>query len=240
MFLFSSTFDLLCTHYRNTHYLCEIDECKNVQFTNVFSSELEFRAHQAAKHSKSRAEARQLGTIPVEFQSSSVRDRRQQQRETSNRGKVVALPDWMPHLVASQIQRIMPTIKDKETTIRRETTGRDGFFAQLPIPQCAFVFVVRRINVRVTLLLLRRVLRKSPRSKSSQAWAIGLRHRRVALNNVAPGEVTRSEGSIPTRTFLLWRMERQTTVQRNREGSGEKTSSNQHPTLRKQHRPSKP
>ena len=81
-----SNFDLLRDHYRATHYLCEIGQCKDVQFTNVFASELEFRAHQASLHSKSRAEARQFGTIPVEFQSSSVRDRRQQ-RDTGHRGE---------------------------------------------------------------------------------------------------------------------------------------------------------
>ena len=56
-----------------------------MQFTNVFSSEIDFRAHQATQHSKNRAEARQLGTIPVEFQSTSMRDRRQR-RDLAHRG----------------------------------------------------------------------------------------------------------------------------------------------------------
>ncbi|CAM2700391.1 unnamed protein product [Rotaria socialis] len=77
--VYYSDFDLLRDHYRSNHYLCEIGQCKDVQFINVFSSEIDFRAHQAAQHSKNRAEARQLGTIPVEFQSVSVRDRKQQQ-----------------------------------------------------------------------------------------------------------------------------------------------------------------
>jgi len=85
-FVFSD-FDLIREHYRSSHYLCEIGECKDVQFTNVFSSEIEFRAHQAAQHSKSRAEARQLGTIAVEFQSASVRDRKQE-RNPVHRGKL--------------------------------------------------------------------------------------------------------------------------------------------------------
>ena len=83
-FLFSN-FELLLDHYRKSHYLCEIGQCKNIQFTNVFMTEVEFRAHQAAQHSKSRAEARQLGAISVEFQSATARDRRQP-RETTNRG----------------------------------------------------------------------------------------------------------------------------------------------------------
>ncbi len=56
-----------------------------MQFTNVFSSDFEFRAHQAAQHSKNRAEARQLGTIPVAFQSISVRDRKQE-HDPAHRG----------------------------------------------------------------------------------------------------------------------------------------------------------
>ncbi|CAF2332409.1 unnamed protein product [Rotaria sp. Silwood2] len=76
--VYYSDFDLLRDHYRSSHYFCEIGQCKDVQFTNVFSSEIDFRAHQAAQHSKNRAEARQLGTIPVEFQTKPMRDRPQQ------------------------------------------------------------------------------------------------------------------------------------------------------------------
>ncbi|CAF1634513.1 unnamed protein product [Adineta ricciae] len=83
--VYYSDFDLLRDHFRTSHYLCEIDQCKDVQFTNVFSSETDFRAHQAAQHSKNRAHARQLGTLAVEFQSSSMRDRRQQ-RDPAHRG----------------------------------------------------------------------------------------------------------------------------------------------------------
>jgi hypothetical protein len=75
--VYYSDFDLLRGHYRKNHYLCELDQCKDVQFTNVFSSDFEFRAHQAAQHGKTRAQAKQLGTIPVEFQSRNVHDRRQ-------------------------------------------------------------------------------------------------------------------------------------------------------------------
>lgn len=85
----SRTFDLLRNHYRESHFLCEIDQCRDVQFTNVFPNEVEFRAHQASQHGKTRAGAKKLGTIQVGFQSSSVRDRPQpqQRREPSNRGE---------------------------------------------------------------------------------------------------------------------------------------------------------
>jgi hypothetical protein len=83
--IFLSDFDLLREHYRTSHYFCETGACKDVQFTNVFSSELEFRAHQATNHSKSRSEAKKLGTIPMEFQSTSGHDRRRQD-DPVNRG----------------------------------------------------------------------------------------------------------------------------------------------------------
>lgn len=83
--VYSSDFDLLRDHYRSNHYLCEIDQCKDVQFTNVFATDFEFRAHQSAQHGKTRAQARQLGTIPVEFQTRGARDRRQQ--DPAHRGE---------------------------------------------------------------------------------------------------------------------------------------------------------
>jgi len=82
--VYYSTFALLRDHYRSAHFLCEIDQCRDVQFTNVFPNEFEFRAHQAAQHSKNRATARQLGKVQVEFQSTNPRDRRQQRETTSN------------------------------------------------------------------------------------------------------------------------------------------------------------
>lgn len=53
----------------------------------MFSSEIDFRTHQAAQHSKTRAEARQYGTIPVEFQSPSLRDRKQ--HDPAHRGNTI-------------------------------------------------------------------------------------------------------------------------------------------------------
>ena len=85
MFDYFSDFDLLRDHYRSNHYLCEIDQCKDVQFTNVFATDFEFRAHQSAQHGKTRAQARQLGTIPVEFETRGMRDRRQ--HDPAHRGE---------------------------------------------------------------------------------------------------------------------------------------------------------
>ena len=93
-----SNYDLLRDHYRSSHYLCEIGQCKDVQFTNVFLSEIDIRAHQAAQHSKNRAEARQLGTIPVEFHSVGMRDRRQQ-RDLAHRGDDPFYDYWFIYIV---------------------------------------------------------------------------------------------------------------------------------------------
>ena len=57
-----------------------------MQFTNVFASDFEFRAHQAAQHGKTRAQAKQLGTIPIEFQSRNAHDQRHPQ-DLAHRGK---------------------------------------------------------------------------------------------------------------------------------------------------------
>ncbi|CAF0804025.1 unnamed protein product, partial [Didymodactylos carnosus] len=69
--VYYSDYELLRDHFRSSHYLCEIGECKDVQFTNAFRNEIDFRAHQANVHSRNRAEARQFGTIPMEFQLTS-------------------------------------------------------------------------------------------------------------------------------------------------------------------------
>jgi hypothetical protein len=124
MFLFVfSDFDLLREHYRTSHYFCEIDQCKDVQFTNVFASEIDFRAHQASQHSKNRAQARQFGTIPMEFQSSSVRDRKQQ-RDPVHRGKFIFQRILYAHpiLIFKEYSRVENLIH-KEITIRRGMNG---------------------------------------------------------------------------------------------------------------------
>jgi hypothetical protein len=86
--LLFSDFDLLRGHYRKSHYLCELDQCKDVQFTNVFATDFEFRAHQSAQHGKTRAQAKQLGTIPVEFETRNAHDRRHP-HDPAHRGKFI-------------------------------------------------------------------------------------------------------------------------------------------------------
>lgn len=39
-------------HFREEHFLCEEDHCAEVEFTNAFRSELDFKAHKAQYHLK--------------------------------------------------------------------------------------------------------------------------------------------------------------------------------------------
>lgn len=56
-------------HFKSDHFLCEEDECFEEQFTAVFRSEIDLRAHVATTHSKgmTRTEARQARTLDLEF-----------------------------------------------------------------------------------------------------------------------------------------------------------------------------
>ncbi|XP_067858933.1 E3 ubiquitin-protein ligase ZNF598 isoform X2 [Heptranchias perlo] len=62
-----SDYDYLRDHFREKHYLCEEGRCSTEQFTHAFRSEIDYKAHKAAYHSKSRAEARQNRQIDLQF-----------------------------------------------------------------------------------------------------------------------------------------------------------------------------
>ena len=56
-------------HFKTKHFLCEEDECADEQFTAVFRSEIDLRAHVAVTHAKnmSRMEVKQTRTLDLEF-----------------------------------------------------------------------------------------------------------------------------------------------------------------------------
>jgi E3 ubiquitin-protein ligase ZNF598 len=56
-------------HFKSEHFLCEEEECADEQFTSVFRSEIDLRAHVATVHAKglSRIAARQARTIDLDF-----------------------------------------------------------------------------------------------------------------------------------------------------------------------------
>ncbi|KAG7491954.1 hypothetical protein MATL_G00009240 [Megalops atlanticus] len=62
-----SDYDYLRQHFRESHYLCEEGSCNTEQFTHAFRTEIDYKAHKAAAHSKSRAEARQNRHIDLQF-----------------------------------------------------------------------------------------------------------------------------------------------------------------------------
>ncbi|XP_078274503.1 E3 ubiquitin-protein ligase ZNF598 [Rhinoraja longicauda] len=71
-----SDYDYLRDHFREKHYLCEEGPCSTEQFTHAFRSEIDYKAHKAASHSKSRAEARQNRQIDLQFNYAPRHQRR--------------------------------------------------------------------------------------------------------------------------------------------------------------------
>ncbi|MEQ2163977.1 hypothetical protein GOODEAATRI_001761 [Goodea atripinnis] len=59
-----------------SHYLCEEGRCATEQFTHAFRSEIDYKAHKAAAHSKNRAEARQNRHIDLQFNYAPRQQRR--------------------------------------------------------------------------------------------------------------------------------------------------------------------
>ncbi|XP_009069245.1 PREDICTED: zinc finger protein 598, partial [Acanthisitta chloris] len=62
-----SDYEYLREHFREKHFLCEEGRCSTEQFTHAFRTEIDYKAHKTACHSKSRAEARQNRHIDLQF-----------------------------------------------------------------------------------------------------------------------------------------------------------------------------
>ncbi|XP_041824298.1 E3 ubiquitin-protein ligase ZNF598 isoform X2 [Melanotaenia boesemani] len=71
-----SDYKYLSEHFRESHYLCEEGRCATEQFTHAFRSEIDYKAHKAAAHSKNRAEARQNRHIDLQFNYAPRQQRR--------------------------------------------------------------------------------------------------------------------------------------------------------------------
>ncbi|XP_051570930.1 E3 ubiquitin-protein ligase ZNF598-like [Myxocyprinus asiaticus] len=71
-----SDYQYLSEHFRESHYLCEEGRCSTEQFTHAFRTEIDYKAHKAAAHSKNRAEARQNRQIDIQFTYASRQQRR--------------------------------------------------------------------------------------------------------------------------------------------------------------------
>lgn len=67
--LYFGTTQEMRQHFKAEHFLCEEQECIEEEFTAVFRSEIDLRAHRATVHSRgmSRAEVRQARTLEIEF-----------------------------------------------------------------------------------------------------------------------------------------------------------------------------
>ncbi|XP_038136251.1 E3 ubiquitin-protein ligase ZNF598 isoform X1 [Cyprinodon tularosa] len=71
-----SDYQYLSEHFRESHYLCEEGRCATEQFTHAFRTEIDYKAHKAAAHSKNRAEARQNRQIDLQFSFAPRQQRR--------------------------------------------------------------------------------------------------------------------------------------------------------------------
>uniref|UniRef100_A0A665WPF2 RING-type E3 ubiquitin transferase n=1 Tax=Echeneis naucrates TaxID=173247 RepID=A0A665WPF2_ECHNA len=71
-----SDYQYLSEHFRERHYLCEEGRCATEQFTHAFRTEIDYKAHKAAAHSKNRAEARQNRHIDLQFNYAPRQQRR--------------------------------------------------------------------------------------------------------------------------------------------------------------------
>ncbi|KAG5678449.1 hypothetical protein PVAND_008121 [Polypedilum vanderplanki] len=67
--LFYGTVNEMRDHFKAEHFLCEEDECIEEEFTAVFRTEIDLRAHKATVHSKtmSRTEARQARILEIDI-----------------------------------------------------------------------------------------------------------------------------------------------------------------------------
>ncbi|XP_008938468.1 PREDICTED: zinc finger protein 598, partial [Merops nubicus] len=69
-------YEYLREHFREKHFLCEEGRCSSEQFTHAFRTEIDYKAHKTACHSKSRAEARQNRHIDLQFSYAPRHQRR--------------------------------------------------------------------------------------------------------------------------------------------------------------------
>jgi hypothetical protein len=76
-------------HFKSEHFLCEEDDCITEEFTAVFRSEIDLRAHKATVHSRglSRTEARQARTLDLEFAPYAPRGRQGNEGERGRGGR---------------------------------------------------------------------------------------------------------------------------------------------------------
>ncbi|XP_073504498.1 E3 ubiquitin-protein ligase ZNF598 isoform X2 [Phyllobates terribilis] len=71
-----SDYSFLREHFRDSHFLCEEGRCSTEQFTHAFRTEIDYKAHKTACHSKNRAEARQNRQIDIQFSYAPRHNRR--------------------------------------------------------------------------------------------------------------------------------------------------------------------
>ncbi|XP_044734266.1 E3 ubiquitin-protein ligase ZNF598 isoform X2 [Chrysoperla carnea] len=64
-----SSYEFLRQHFQNEHFLCEEGDCKTEQFTSVFRTDIDLKAHKASAHGRQLGKigAKQARTLELEF-----------------------------------------------------------------------------------------------------------------------------------------------------------------------------
>ena len=62
-----SDYAVLRDHFKESHYLCEEDDCFHAQFTNAFRSDIDMKAHKATEHGKGMRKSQQKQVRAVDI-----------------------------------------------------------------------------------------------------------------------------------------------------------------------------
>ena len=62
-----SDYPVLRDHFKESHYLCEEDDCYHVQFTNAFRSDIDLKAHKATEHGRGMRKSQQKQVRAVDI-----------------------------------------------------------------------------------------------------------------------------------------------------------------------------
>lgn len=84
-----NNYESLRQHFKESHYLCEIDECINEKFVNAFSTDIDYKAHLAQKHKHllNRAEERRIRHVDIDLTYSRTNPPRAASKNHFNNSK---------------------------------------------------------------------------------------------------------------------------------------------------------
>lgn len=119
---FYSDYDNLREHFRAEHFLCEEGDCRYQEFSHAFSSDIDFKAHIAAVHSRSMSkfQARQNRQIDVEINlPPRYRERDRRGGHSVGRGRAHLLREEHEETHRA-VQASLQTAREEEELKRRK------------------------------------------------------------------------------------------------------------------------